>query len=598
MVDKLKIHSEMVTVRECSQCFARWPNDWDYCQNCAVWLPGNEREEHITTIVPWSGAAGGAPRLRLGTTLLAIELRDGYNSPACIELARGQELLKRLLVSIGVHGGKAGQIAKRGIVGYWKGRGGGTAQAARALCALAGRNKSLGYTERAMRVSADAVSLGVGVVLVDKVLADPRDRAFRLAALAHPNRVFFAREAYEQVVEEFDFQGLQPIVPKSEYLEPVFELIGPKPERSGTHHVGPDKVPMVGRRKLLQTIERCSHEAANGKCIVVHLVAEPGQGKSKLIREWLAERDRPDRLEGWIRLSCSGVPYGDYAFRSWQRLVAPLVRGGHADAEAQIIGAQAVAHKLRAAEQPVLLVIDDLHWIDAGSQNLIVRLISRLRETLVILAYRPSFVSKVRLEPPAVHRRYRIAPLSGKEMNTLIKMLAEESGAKLPYESSPHIVAKAHGSPLYAREAVAHLAEVGGAGRGSALPPLLIELLILRTQWTARELLPELERRRRDYQFGGTDKEELLHEVESLEERLCAWLDRFDLVEEESAKTVRKFLEGLQRVDGRLAILGILLGRQRPHRNRLAQALTRVQSFIESAGSTVEPNEDRRIRLP
>lgn len=588
ILGKLHIHTETVPVRECSRCHARWPDDWDYCQNCAVWLPGHERKEQFTTVVPSANAADRIPRSNLGATLVAVEVRCGSNFLNRRQLARGRELLKRALTIIGAHGGEAIAIAKRGVAGQWKDLQRGTEQAARALCALTSRTESTGRSEPITPLSAEHLSLGVGVVLIDETPVDQLHRAFRLAALAHPDQLFFSSEAYERVVEQFDFQGLQPIVPKAERLEPVFALVGPKPERSGTHHVGPEKVPMVGRRELLAGLEHCRHQAADGKCVVVHLIAEPGQGKSKLIREWLAECDRLERLDGWTRLSCDGVPYGDYAFRSWRRLVAPLVRARNSSTGAEIASVESIANWLGAAKRPALLVIDDLHWIDTGSRDLIVRLISELRTALVILAYRPSFVPKASLEPPALHRRFQLAPLNRLEMSTLIEMLAEESGAKLSVASKEEIVAKSNGSPLYANEAVAHLIEAGSA-RARSLPASLIELLILRIQWTAHELLPELERRRRFYQFGGTSKQELLRELERLEERLSTWLDRFDAVEEESAKTVARFVEGLQRVDGELAILSLLLGKQRPHRNRLAQALTRVQKFVDCAGSTIEP---------
>jgi hypothetical protein len=543
-----------------------------------VWLPGNERVEQVTTVAPSGRGLDELPTLPPGATLVAFEVRCESTSPGPTHLARSGEILKRALKIIGAYGGVAIPIRKRGIAGYWEDTRTGTEQAARALCALARRTGSRDCTRDSNRVPTERESLGVGVVLVDEALAKPRKQAFRLAALAHPNRLYFSSGAYERVVEQFDFQGLQPVVPKSERLEAVFELIGPKPERSGTHHVGREKVPMVGRRELLETIERCRCEAATGKVIAVHLVAEPGQGKSKLIREWLAEGDRLRRFDGWLRLSCNGVPYGNYSLRSWRRLIAPLIGAGNTEIAARTRAPQAIANKLRALRQRAILVIDDVHWIDSDSLDLIVRLMSALPASLVILAYRPSFAMKMPPVASATHRRFQIAPLGVTEMNGLVEILTHKSGTKWPAAAKREIVEKSHGSPLYVEEAIAHLAQVGPSKVGK-LPTSLIELLILRAEWAAQELLPELERRRRAYQFGGMNKQQLLRELEELEEQLSAWLDRFDVIEEESTKTVTKFVRELERVDGELAILNILVGRQRTHRNRLAQGLTRVRGL-------------------
>jgi hypothetical protein len=594
MVGKLKTKARTIVVRECSRCHARWPSDWDYCQNCAIWLRGNERLERITSVVPRTGAAAEAlKKLGFGATVLAVEVRCDSELSVSATIERGRKLLKRALAVIGMHGGETLQIADRGIVGCWRGRQRSTDQAASALCRLIGKNKSGGHIGSLMRTPAEPVSLGMGVVQVDGNPIDAMDRAFRLAALAHPNRAFFASEKYEQSVEQFDFQGLQPVVAKSEPLEPVFELLGPKPERSGTNHIGPDKIPMVGRRKLLETITQCSQEAASGRCIVVHVVAEPGQGKSKLIRQWLTDQERMAALHGWIRLFCTGVPYGDYAFRSWLCLVAPVTHRKRLGPNIHIDNVTIIAQKLRLAKRPALLIVDDLHWIDADSRELMVSLISELRQALVVLSYRPSFASNalIRMRSPADNRYFRIAPLSRNEIKQLVALLVAESSVKLSPVRLHEIIAKSHGSPLYAQEAIAHLAEVG-SGRTRRLPSSLLELLIQRVQWSARELLPELERHQRAYQFGTDDKKELLHEVECLEERLSGWLDRFDAVQEESQKLLARFLKGLQSVDGELGLLSILLGRQRPHRNRLAQALTRVQRFVDGASSKFRGFED------
>jgi AAA ATPase domain len=580
MLGKLKIHSEVITVRECPRCGSRWPADWDYCQSCAVWLVGNEREERSTTIVPSAGARI-TPQLDVGETLIAAEIRHGSTSDALTQLNRARDLLEGAMTAITAHEGHGEWIRDRGIVGHWTDPRSGTEQAARAICATMAEP-----SEHSTRIHRES-SLGVGVVLANqsKCADHPLNRAFRLASLAHPNRAFFSRYAYEQVVERFDFHGVQPVVPRAEHLEPTFELLGPKPERSGTHHVGRDKVPMVGRRELLEELDHCRLEAAGGKSIVVHIVAQPGQGKSRLIREWLSKCNQAKTLDRSIRLACNGVPYGDYPLRSWQRLVEPLRRTRDLNAAAEVPTARKISEKLRARGRPVLVVIDDLHWIDRESRSLIVELISGLDRALTILAYRPSFTTKPSLEPVGFHRRFQLMALTEKEMATFLELLAEEARVKLQTTPMHELVTKAQGSPLYAKEAIAHIAAVGVKGLQS-LPSSLVELLIFRTKWAVAALHPKFDRWQREQKLWGSEQCELVDELEQWEEELTSWLDRFDVLEEESAQTVANFLDGLRRVDGELAILNLLVGRQRPHRNRLAQALTRIQRLVEDTKSS------------
>jgi hypothetical protein len=59
--------------------------------------------------------------------------------------------------------------------------------------------------------------------------------------------------------------------------------------------------------------------------------------------------------------------------------------------------------------------------------------------------------------------------------------------------------------------------------------------------------------------------------------------------DEQSSETVAEFLGYLRRIDGALALGSLLLGRQRPHRHRLAQAIDRI------AAVTATPSKpDRR----
>jgi hypothetical protein len=317
---------------------------------------------------------------------------------------------------------------------------------------------------------------------------------------------------------------------------------------------------------------------------VLHLIGEPGLGKSKLLREWLAAAESRGDLAGWTRMQAHGVPYGGYPYRVWSLLLASLNLPEVPNATGipmALPEAEEVLFYLRRRERPALMIVDDLHWVDAPSRHALGRVIAGLEgsRALVILSYRPSFTTAAPSGAPRIHRQLRLRGLGRDEMRRLIQILSAARGFELPAARLDEIAEKAAGNPLYADEAVAYLAGTDGksGGRPAPLPSSLPDLLIQRIQATLATALPQIERQSHAAGFAFTlDRESALRKLESLEERLAAWLDRFDVIEEEAPPVVRRFLRGLETIDGRLALLSLFLGRQRPHRHRLAQALARL----------------------
>ncbi|HEV8439549.1 MAG TPA: AAA family ATPase [Methylomirabilota bacterium] len=413
----LRIRVESRPARRCPACRHTWPFDWDYCSHCNVWLPGTECSERRTLLVPTGtqssiSTAGVKDRL-----VLACQLECPGEQPRPEDLRRGHELLRSFRDAIAASGGTPRVVPDAGVTGSWSDDVASASLAART--ALAGPRGSHSLAARRVR-------FGIGISCSTE-RQDPQRLAFRLGSLAGPDSILVCDQVYRRTRQRFDYRGVCPVVSRSEPLPGlVFELVGAKPERSGSRHAGPERAPLVGRRALLRALDRCRQDVESGQCVVVHLIGEPGSGKSKLVREWLAASAGERHLAGWLRLETDGVPY---------------------------------------------------------------------------------------------------------------------------------------------------------------------ELLIHRIQWTLAHTLPQLERRHRTGLFTegmrfalGMDREAILHDLDGLEERLASWLDRLDVVEGAAPALVRQFVEGLDAIDGRLARMSLLLGRQRPHCGRLAQALARLGAGRERAG--------------
>ena len=105
---------------------------------------------------------------------------------------------------------------------------------------------------------------------------------------------------------------------------------------------------------------------------------------------------------------------------------------------------------VRAAQQPVLLVIEDLHWIDASTLDLLTHLLDQGPDhpILILLTFRPEFT------PPWPESSRIVSipllPLTPSQARTIIGQMA---GSKsLPAEVVKQIVAKTDGMPLFIEE--------------------------------------------------------------------------------------------------------------------------------------------------
>ncbi|MRR50601.1 MAG: hypothetical protein EG825_06750 [Rhodocyclaceae bacterium] len=121
-----------------------------------------------------------------------------------------------------------------------------------------------------------------------------------------------------------------------------------------------------------------------------------------------------------------------------------------------------------AATQPLLLVVEDLHWADPSTIELLDRFVAlkRTAPLLAIFTARPEFQSSWR--ESLVHT-LNLNPLDVHQTRALIATVAPEIG---PAETN-RIIERADGVPLFIEE----LARIVGTGKESAIPETLHDLL-------------------------------------------------------------------------------------------------------------------------
>ena len=178
---------------------------------------------------------------------------------------------------------------------------------------------------------------------------------------------------------------------------------------------GAAQTPLFGRERETQTLASLIDQSDTpGQA--VRFVGEAGIGKTRLARwtvEHVAQTRRvvvwgqaspndaglalgvfQDALRAYRRGPTGAQPRGDALAQSFPERVLPELGGVPADAPTgRAVVFAAAAQWLRALAQPhgLVLVLDDLHWADTTSLELVGRLVRDLRHdpVLFVLTYRP-----------------------------------------------------------------------------------------------------------------------------------------------------------------------------------------------------------------
>jgi predicted ATPase len=257
---------------------------------------------------------------------------------------------------------------------------------------------------------------------------------------------------------------------------------------------------------------RCWEQASDGEGQAVLLSGEPGIGKSRLVRGLL------DRLQSnahaQVQYQCSALFSNSPLHPSiaqiernagFQNEDTPRVRlmkletlldraSSHALASVPLIAAmlsipidgryQPPSHDPRqqkeltiaaltqyligpARRQPVLVVVEDVHWADPTTLELLDQLIDRMasERVLLLITFRPEFEA-------GWQRRSHVTAIAlnrlGRRQTTeLAKAIA--GGAELSHELFKQILEKTDGIPLFVEELTKAVLESGSqAGTGSA----------------------------------------------------------------------------------------------------------------------------------
>ncbi|GAA0621568.1 helix-turn-helix transcriptional regulator [Kutzneria viridogrisea] len=267
-------------------------------------------------------------------------------------------------------------------------------------------------------------------------------------------------------------------------------------------------VPLVGRRAELDRLHAALTAAGTGQAGAVLISGDAGVGKSRLLAE-LVEHARSRGMAvltgRCLDVGEVGLPYlpfvealsgldEEHAQSLRQRpvlgrllpgLAAPDGRTGADQAMEQLRLFDAVHGLLGelAGERGLLLALEDLHWADASTRDLVRFLLSRLdaQRVLVLATYRAEDLHRRHPLRPVLAElsrlstvdRIELAPFDEAEAGAFVSALTD--GA-LPEQAVRGIVERSEGNAFFCEE----LTAVYGAGGG--VPTGLAELLLARVE--------------------------------------------------------------------------------------------------------------------
>ena len=241
----------------------------------------------------------------------------------------------------------------------------------------------------------------------------------------------------------------------------------------------------VGRVRELRELERALDATQAGTGATVLVAGEAGIGKTRLASE-LVRCARVAGLEVLVGRSIDLVGT-ELPYQPFVEALRPL--GDPWRAERRTPGSQLRVFEEtlallddRAAFTPVLLVLEDLHWADTSTLDLVVFLSHNLegRPILLLATYRAD-------EPSSAERMLRLADrvrrsgsalvleLGPLERDELMALMAAHLDASLPVTVANTIAARSEGNPFFAEELLA----AAGDDRGE-LPRALRDLLLQR----------------------------------------------------------------------------------------------------------------------
>jgi class 3 adenylate cyclase len=307
--------------------------------------------------------------------------------------------------------------------------------------------------------------------------------AARLEQAAQPGEVLLGEETYRLVRSAVEAEPVPAVEAKGKADPlPARRLLSVQADAPVRRH----DAPMIGRERQRTLLENAFGNVVSGRvCQLFTILGAAGVGKSRLGQEFLGGLEDATVVRGRCLSYGEGISYWPVT-----EVVKQLVPDGTTGPLAAILGDEPASgspeeiawafRKLlesRAAERPVVVVFDDVHWGEPTFLDLVEHVadLSRDAPILLLCIARPELLD---VRPAWGGGKLNatnvlLEPLAPEETAHLIEALSDG----IEDELRGRILEAAGGNPLFVEEMLAMAAE---GGTGVAVPPTIQALLAAR----------------------------------------------------------------------------------------------------------------------
>jgi class 3 adenylate cyclase/tetratricopeptide (TPR) repeat protein len=339
---------------------------------------------------------------------------------------------------------------------------------------------------------------------VHGVAGDTINVAARLSATAKAGDILVDHETYTRTEGYFQFENLEPVQLKGKTnAVQVYKFLSVKKHPQKIHRLHGLRAELIGRKAEMAQLSEAVENLEKSQGVVFSIIGAAGTGKSRLVEEFKAglDLDKIQWREGQAFPYAQSIPYfplidlisnaiqideGDSPEAVKEKIESSLeVLIGEKQDIAPYIGSlyaldypeieevspefwkaelqKAILMVLTALAQraPTVICLEDLHWADPSTLELVHFLLSEIRHPIFFLCvYRPTIspFSTHQINAMAIpHQELHLRDLSLSEAQNMVESLLKTDA--IPKDLLKFIRNKVEGNPFYLEEAINSLIE-------------------------------------------------------------------------------------------------------------------------------------------